>query len=37
MYNGVKAMIDSDKSMRPLPKVLSPTECGSHLKTVDDI
>jgi hypothetical protein len=24
MYNGVKAMIDSDKSMRPIAKVVAP-------------
>lgn len=37
MYNGVKAMIDAEKALRPRPKTPEPTQCGAHLKKESDI
>lgn len=37
MYNGVKAMIEADKTLRPKQKDAPETKCGPHLKHIDDI
>ena len=34
MYDGVKAMIEAEKALRPKP---AETVCGSHLKKPEDI
>lgn len=37
MYNGVKAMIDAEKELRPKPKPARPCKCGPHLIDPEDI
>ena len=37
MYDGVKAMIDKEKELRPKVEAPKETECGSHLKKAEDL
>lgn len=37
MYNGVKAMIKKEKELMPKQETVKDTQCGSHLKTHEEL